>query len=571
MSEGPVGQAKERRRFSAGSAGSSFWLRTGAVAIFDALVVFALPQLVANESWTLFGFLVGSGILVNWAYLSPRTRASRWLTPGLILMAIFVVYPVFYTFYVSVTNWRTGNFLTKDQVITSLEAIPIAGQDTGETRELAVYEDASGNLAFLIFGGEGEPFFGSPRPSAGEPLSDSTLDLAGAVVEPGSPPETIGGYTLIPRLRLAGKASELQTLVLDLSDGSQAVVETLSSVKVREAGQRFTYDPVADTLFDNQEDRLCTSGVGAFYCDGVPQDDVARTAIQAEDSVITCAAGLCDNVPTYAIESRFVGWRDVIGLDNYSDIVTNQRIRAPFLRVFTWNVVFAVGSVVLTFAMGLGLAIALQDEAMRGRALYRSIYILPYAIPGFLSVLVWRGLFNTQFGKVNGALETIGLPRIDWLGNPRWVLLAVFIANLWLGFPYMFLISSGALTSVPADLLEAARVDGAGPWRAFRSITLPLLLVSTAPLLIGSFAFNFNNFVLIFLLTGGGPPLSGYDVPVGASDLLISFTFNLAQGAGRGNQFGLASAIIVIIFLVLAAAAGSSFRLTKRLEDVYGR
>ncbi|MGI8513710.1 MAG: ABC transporter permease subunit, partial [Acidimicrobiia bacterium] len=167
-------------------------------------------------------------------------------------------------------------------------------------------------------------------------------------------------------------------------------------------------------------------------------------------------------------------------------------------------------------------------------------------------------------------LEAVGIPGPDWLGNQWWVLVAILLVNLWLGFPYMFLISSGALTSVPIELQEAARVDGASPFKVFRSVTLPLLLVSTAPLLIGAFAFNFNNFVLIFLLSAGGPPLSGYDVPVGASDLLISFTFNLAQGAGRGNQFALASAVIVIIFVVLAVSAATSFRLTKRLEEIYG-
>jgi ABC-type sugar transport system permease subunit len=100
-------------------------------------------------------------------------------------------------------------------------------------------------------------------------------------------------------------------------------------------------------------------------------------------------------------------------------------------------------------------------------------------------------------------------------------------------------------------------------------VTLPLLLVSTAPLLIGSFAFNFNNFALIYLLTDGGPPLTGYDVPVGATDILISFTFDIAAGAGRGSQYALASAIVVIIFLVLATTSALSFRLTKKLEDIY--
>lgn len=148
-------------------------------------------------------------------------------------------------------------------------------------------------------------------------------------------------------------------------------------------------------------------------------------------------------------------------------------------------------------------------------------------------------------------------------------MVSVLLVNLWLGFPYMFLINSGALTSIPEELLEAARVDGASAWKSFRMVTLPLLLVSTAPLLIGSFAFNFNNFALIYLLTDGGPPLQGYDVPVGATDILISFTFDIAAGAGRGNQYSLASAIVVLIFVVLATTSALSFRLTKKLEDVY--
>ena len=546
------------------------WIRTIAVAIFDALIVFAIPQLVANESWTLFGFLLGAALLVNWAYLSPRASASRWLTPGLILMAIFVVYPVFYTFYVSLTNWRTGNFLSKDQAITSLEAIPMASDGTEQTLPLSVYTDSNGQLAFLIAGGEGEPFFGSPRPSDADPITNSSLDLGGVDIDPAAPPESLGNYTLIPRLRLAGMSGTLEDLVLDLPDGRQATLETLSSVNVRNVGQRFTYDAATDTLTDNQTQRVCVASAGNFLCDGVPEEDVSQSAIAATETSISCSGGVCNQVPTSAIESRFVGWRAVIGFDNYTNILTNERIRAPFLRVFAWNIVFAFGSVILTFALGLILAIALQDEAMKGRAFYRSIYIIPYAIPGFLSILIWRGLLNDRFGKVNGVLETFGIPGVDWLGNPWWVLVAIFIVNLWLGFPYMFLISSGALTSVPVELQEAARVDGASPFKVFRSVTLPLLLVSTAPLLIGAFAFNFNNFVLIFLLSGGGPPLSGYDVPVGASDLLISFTFNLAQGAGRGNQFALASAVIVIIFVVLAVSSATSFRLTKRLEEIYG-
>jgi len=146
----------------------------------------------------------------------------------------------------------------------------------------------------------------------------------------------------------------------------------------------------------------------------------------------------------------------------------------------------------------------------------------------------------------------------------------VLLVNTWLGFPYMFLITTGALQSIPKELLEAAKVDGATSRQSFWKITFPLLLVSISPLLIGAFAFNFNNFTLIFLLTGGGPPIVGADVAVGYTDILISFTYDLAIAGGRGYQFGLAASVTTIIFLIVLLISAISFRYSKRLERVYG-
>ncbi len=550
------------------TSGRSLLIRGGAVAVFDALVIYAMALLIANRSWTLMVLLGLSAILVNWAFLSPRTSAARWLTPGLILMAIFVVFPVIYTTYVSFTNWQTGSVLTKDQVIANLEGRRTQTDEASEAATMVVYRNGDDDLALLV-GSEGlEPYFGLIRPEGEDPEARPAADLDPATVDLADPPAEIGGFTLLPRLQVTGEAARLEGALIDLPDGRVARVETLTSVAISSAGQRFTYDEATDTLTDAQLGLTCTSGEGAFYCDDVDESEIASIELQRSET-ISCEGGVCDNVPLFAIDGSLPGWRQFIGPDNYVDIATSETIRTPFLRVLIWNIVFALISVLSTFALGLGLALALKDENMRGRAVYRSIYILPYAIPAFLSILIWRGLLNTQFGKVNGFLNTFGIPDIDWLGTQTGAMVAVLFVNLWLGFPYMFLITSGALTSVPEDLLEAARVDGAGAWKSFRMITLPLLLVSTAPLLIGSFAFNFNNFILIFLLTAGGPPLTGYDVPVGSTDLLISFTFRLAQAAGRGAQFGLASAIVVIIFLVLATSSALSFRLTKKLEEIY--
>ncbi|MDX1447837.1 MAG: ABC transporter permease subunit [Acidimicrobiia bacterium] len=549
-------------------SGRGFWIRILAVGFFDALVIATLPMLYANEAWVLLGAFLVAGLAVNWAYLSPRARASKWLTPGLLFMALFVVYPVGYTFYVSVTNWATGNVLEKEVAIERLESREIRSDEAAQILPLAVYRNPAGDIAFLVLGEE--PFFGAPRPITAEAVDDPSLDTAGAALDGEAPPDAIGEYELLGPLQLTGIASQLQNLALDIPGLGEARLETFSTVRVSASGQRFFYDPATETLYDAQEDRTCDLGVGTFVCNDVPRDEVSTLEINRTNSTIACSGGTCDNVPLQAIDQSLPGWRTVIGFDNYTRLFTNERIRQPFVGVFVWNLVFAVGTVLINFVLGLALASALQDERLRGRALYRSILILPYAVPAFLSTLIWRGMLNEQFGQVNDALATFGIDPIPWLADPTWAKVAVLLVNLWLGFPYMFLITSGALTSIPAELKEAARVDGASPWMVFRTVTLPLLLVSTAPLLIGAFAFNFNNFVLILLLTQGGPPLTGFDVPVGATDILISFTFDLASGAGRGNQFALASAIVVLIFIVVAVISAVSFRFTKRLEDVYG-
>lgn len=522
-----------------------FWIRIGALALFDAGVIALIPILWAADSLTLLVFVVGSAVLVNYAYLSARAQAMKWLTPGLILMALFVVWPLVYTAYVSLTNWQTGNVLTKSQAIEQLESRPL---QTGESVPLAlwVYRDPAGELRFLVEDPEGTRYFGEPRFRTDEPLEDplEDPDELGVVDEDGDGvPESIGDFQRLLLADLIAIAGDLERLVLDIPEVGIVQVQTPTSARLIEATQRYVYDPETDTLFDAQTGQTCVAGVGQFVCDGVP---------------------------LYQIDGAAPGWRQVIGFDNYVSIFTNPRIRAPFVKVFTWNIVFALLSVAFTFSLGLLLANALQVDKLRGKAFYRSVFIIPYAIPAFISTIVWRGLLNNQFGQVNRLLGNLGIDAIPWLLDPFWAKVAVLLVNTWLGFPYMFLITVGALQAIPGELKEAARVDGAGPGRVFRTITLPLLLVSTAPLLIGSFAFNFNNFVLIFLLTRGGPPVVNAAVPVGETDILISFTFNIAVQSGRGQQFALASAIVVIIFFIVAALSAFSFRFTKRLEDVYG-
>jgi arabinogalactan oligomer/maltooligosaccharide transport system permease protein len=223
--------------------------------------------------------------------------------------------------------------------------------------------------------------------------------------------------------------------------------------------------------------------------------------------------------------------------------------------------IFASLTVLTQFSLGLLLAIAM-NRPLRGRRIYRSIFILPYAMPSIMSILIWGGMFDTEFGAINNLFGT----DIAWFQSSLFARTAVIIVNLWLGFPYFYLICSGALQAIPADLSEAAAIDGANPRQIFSKITLPLLLQVVAPLLVASFAFNFNNFNLIYLLTGGGPssPLDG-DI-AGATDILISYTYKIAF-VGDVQNLGLASAISVVIFAIIAAISLYGVRKSKVLDS----
>ncbi|MDH3729833.1 MAG: ABC transporter permease subunit [Acidimicrobiia bacterium] len=529
--------------------GRGFWLRLAALSVVNAITVYAAIVLVVDGAWVILAMLVMGTLFINWVYLWPRTQALRWVTPGLVFMVVFLAIPIGYTFYISLTNWATGNVLPdKDQAIEILERRTIVDPDEeGELFEMFVYQDDAGELRLLLVGSDERLIFGEPRLRSEEPVVDATLDPQelGVVDEDGDGvPETIGPYRQLERrevFALAGEV-EFENLFVDLPNGQVEVVG-LSQGRVVLSAQRFIYTAEDDVLFDTQLNVACRPGQTA---------DTKGNFVCGDGGVLS------------------PGWVAVTGVDNYAKIIGNERIRGPFVGVLVWNIAFALGSVVLSFAVGLGLALTMQHPRFRGTIIYRSIYILPYAIPAFLSILIWQGLLNEQFGQINNMLESLGLERAPWLTSGNWAKASVLLVNTWLTFPYMFLISTGALQAIPVELLEAARVDGAGAGTVFRRVTFPLLMVSLAPLLIGTFAFAFNNFVLIFLLTNGGPPIFDAAVPVGSTDILITFTFDLAFASGRGNDFALAAAISIFIFLFVAVISAFAFRYTRRLEEIYG-
>ena len=341
----------------------------------------------------------------------------------------------------------------------------------------------------------------------------------------------VTGYATIPEADYPALDTTLAELKVPGPNGGFIVAQGFTSAV--ELTPTVIYDAATDTFTNVQTGVVYTdNGEGSFANPDNPEDELLP------------------------------GWRANIGWSNFTSIVTNPDVSGPFFQVFVWTFVYALLTVVLTFAIGLTLAIALNKPGMRGQRIYRSFLIIPYAVPAFLSVLVFAGLLNDDFGAIN---TTLGI-SIPWLFDPFWAKVSTLIVNLWLGVPYMFLVSTGALQAIPSELQEAARIDGARNFQVFRLVNLPLLLVALTPLLVASFAFNFNNFNNIYLLTGGGPAMEGSSV-AGATDILISYTYKIAFASGKGNDFGLASAISIIIFLIVGTISAITFARSKALRE----
>jgi maltose/maltodextrin transport system permease protein len=269
---------------------------------------------------------------------------------------------------------------------------------------------------------------------------------------------------------------------------------------------------------------------------------------------------------TAAGEPLQPGFQVGIGWDNYTRIFTEQRFREPFLRIFVWTVMFSGLTVLFATALGMFLAVLLNWENLQFKGFYRILLFLPYAVPGFISILVFRGLFNQNTGEINLILSGLFGVKPAWFSDPFLAKAMLLLVNTWLGFPYMMVVCMGLIKAIPADLYEASAVAGAGPITNFVSITLPLILKPLTPLLISSFAFNFNNFVLISLLTGGRPDFLDTSVPAGTTDILVSYTYRIAF-QDSGQQFGLAAAISTVIFLLVAAITLVQMRFTRVVEE----
>ena len=295
----------------------------------------------------------------------------------------------------------------------------------------------------------------------------------------------------------------------------------------------------------------------------VPSAGIRRTMLSVNGNTVTLSAPLPAG-ESYATITRyndfgFVGWQ------NFRTIFSQaSRSLGP---VFVWNILFAVSTVLINTVFGVFLAIFLNNPNLRFRNLYRTLLIIPWALPSIITIQVWKGFLNSNFGAINRILALLDLPVLDWLGDVWPARGAILLVNLWLGLPFMMTATLGALSAIPEDLYEAAKIDGANVWRRVTGVTLPLLRTALVPITLTGFAFNFNNFGLIYLLTGGGPGYDGGTSTARGTDILISWAYNEAFQAVGGYAYGLGSAISLLIFFITIAISLINFRVTGALKE----
>lgn len=259
------------------------------------------------------------------------------------------------------------------------------------------------------------------------------------------------------------------------------------------------------------------------------------------------------------------GQINFVGLTNFKDVLTGP-FTQTFLPVFAWTLLFALISTLGCFGIGLLLAMVLNNPNIKERAIYKGILILPWALPATVAVLSFQGLFNGTYGQINAVLMQLNLIQepIKWLTDPNMARLCILIANIWLGFPYMMNVCLGSLAAIPEVYYEAAEVDGANKWKQFLKITIPSLAKTAYPLVISTFAFNFNNFGSAFLITGGGPARLETQF-AGYTDILASVNYKLSMNFGR---YDIASALSILIFIIIGSISFVQMKASGQFEEV---
>ena len=265
---------------------------------------------------------------------------------------------------------------------------------------------------------------------------------------------------------------------------------------------------------------------------------------------------------------------DWVGVTNFTNIWRLSTFRSAFGAVLGWTIIWALTASTVQIVIGIFTAIIANQPFIKGKRIFGVIFLLPWAVPAFITILTFSNMFNDSIGAINTqVIPLLGklLPflnghLIPWKTDPTWTKIALIMMQGWLGFPYIYVLTLGILQSIPNDLYEAAYIDGANAWQKFRNITFPMILAVAAPTLISQYTFNFNNFSIMYLFNDGGPGTVGGGA--GSTDILISWIYRLTTGAAP--QYSMAAAVTLIISLIVISISMIAFKKLHAfdMEDV---
>lgn len=493
------------------------------------LTLFVLASLAvvtlvyATGEMLLAGTILVMVALSLWIYSSAKAYAYRYLFPAIAAALIFVVFPMVYTVGIGFTNYSSTNLL--DFKRATQYFLEETYQAEGAALSCTVHPDGARFRLRLEDAEGGKAYLTEAVDLSGEnPHAVKAMAAEKSAFTPGEP---------LPIKDLIERRKALKALNITLPDGLHVGMTGLREF----SPVRPQYTRNADgSLTNNQDGTVLKPNFKTGFYETASGDQVA---------------------PGFHVG---IGWK------NYRQVFTDKSMREPFVRVFLWTLAFSALTVLFASSLGLVLAVLLSWDSLRFRSVYRLLLFLPYAVPGFISILVFKGLFNNNMGEINLILDHLFGIKPTWFSDPFLARSMILIVNTWLGFPYMMIVCMGLIKAIPQDLYEASAVAGAGPITNLVKITLPLIRRPLMPILISSFAFNFNNFVLISLLTGGRPDFLDTSVPAGTTDILVSYTYRMAF-QDSGQQFGLAAAISTVIFLMVAALTLIQIRSTRITED----
>jgi len=560
----------------------------------NGIFLFSGVYLIQNSYYELGIIILAALFLIDFFIFNPKAYPYRYTIPALIFLFLLVLYPIYFTIKTAFTNYGTGHIFTRQEALERLLYDPnytyVVNDKPVNFKVFSVFEDSKPTDDFLIvFDIDGKLYIGGiPLPT--KQRGREVLLREGKLSQIDS-----------EEVNLEGKIFKIEPFPASVKDINRIVspdkiyapLYALEDSDLEKNTYYFTlliqrYLVNTEYLDPNSSRvlrvRIDTDGGWKFFfverLYRLTYREIQENGKNVQKQVIVNAKTgktlIEDKGSFYDIDENgdqvfLIGYTTFVGFENFSRIFTDERVSGPFMSMFIWTIMWALFTVVFSFSIGLAFALVLNNKRLKGRNVYRTLLIIPWAVPYFISVLTWKnGIFNETYGILNKIiLPFLGMDSIKWFNDPFWARVVCIIVNTWLTFPYMMTISLGALQSIPDELYEVSAIDGAGRWHRFRYITFPLLLTVVTPLLISSFAYTFNNFTLIYLLNSGGPPMVGATTPAGHTDILISYVYKLAF-EGRGQEFGFASAISILIFFLVAGISLLNFKISGTFEEVRG-